>query len=272
MSIQAVGWVLDQHPDNLPGKAKLVLAAIANHADHRTGYCWLAMETISHESSMPVRSLYRYIGALVRNGYLRKQLRKGADGKQRATDYWLLFNREPKAWVWDARGLDTADEETQDVVEPSATMADGEIEAEHEGPPVESAVLADGPSAIGGSRNTDEPSKTKPSYEKEGTGLALATPPRNYRPPPIEPMGAVLDPQGRQIFVIHGTRAWNAWEAHRKRENRGIGNPTTTASVNGKQCRGWYFPTLFPPSTGTNPPASVTDVTDDEAEQLFANR
>lgn len=249
MSIQAVAWALDQHPDNLPGKPKLVLVSIANHADHRTGYCWLTLETISHESSQPIRSLYRYIGALVRNGYLRKQLRKGEDGKQRATDYWILFNREPNPWDWGARGPDG---DPLDVVgdesDPSATQADGENGADA----APSADLADGPSANGGTAYNDEPSYIKPSYEEEARARASETPappppPRGYRPPPVEPMGAVLDPQGRQVFVIKGTRAWDAHCAERRRQGKGS-PPTVWAIVNGKSREGWYFANLFPPN------------------------
>ncbi len=259
MSIQAVAWVLDQHPENLPGKPKLVLVSIANHADHTNGYCFLNLETISRESSMPVRSLYRYIGALVRNGYLRKELRKGADGKRRATDYWILFHRAPAVFVWGASGeIDDADE-TQDMVEPSATVADGENTTEGTQEPVESCELADGPSAIGGTADKDEPSKTNPSYEEEGSGWRADEVPRAYRPPPVEPMGVIVDPQGKALFVIKGTRAWEAWEKVRRRENHGIGNATTWTTINGKQREGWYFPTLFPPGDDRKPSANLTE-------------
>src|SRR3990167_3798215 len=113
VSAQAMGWALDQ-PD-IPGRPKLVLVAIANHADHTDGYCWLKAETIAREASCTPRSVFRFIGALIRNGYLRRAPRRGPDGKQRANDYWILFHREETAWDWQA-GLegqesdDSADE------------------------------------------------------------------------------------------------------------------------------------------------------------------
>ncbi len=262
MSIQAVAWVLDQHPENLPGKPKLVLVSIANHADHTNGYCFLNLETISRESSMPVRSLYRYIGALVRNGYLRKELRKGADGKRRATDYWILFHRAPAVFVWGASGeIDDADE-AQDVVEPSATVADGENTVEGAPGPVESCELADGPSAIGGTADKDEPSKTNPSYEEERGGWRADEAPRAYRPPPVEPMGAIVDADHKagSIFVIEGTRAWDAWTREREQRTGRRGSyPVTNGIVNGKPKRGWYFKTLFPPGDDRKPSANLTD-------------
>ena len=258
MSIQAVAWVLDQHPDNLPGKPKLVMVSIANHADHTNGYCFLNLVTISRESSLPVRSLYRYIGALVRNGYLRKELRKGGDGKQRATDYWILFRREPLAWEWGgSAAIDDADE-AQDMVEPSATVADGESTAELSTPPVESAVLADGPSAIGGTTE-DEPTKTNPSYEEEDRGWRADEVPRAYRPPPVEPMGAIVDPKARQIFVIKGTRAWDAWIADRRHRTGIASMPTIWKTINGIRKEGWFFSTLFPSGNEGKPSANLTE-------------
>ena len=65
MSIQAVAWALDQ---DLPARPKLVLVSIANHASHTDGYCWLKAETIAQEAACTPRSVYTYIGGLVRTG------------------------------------------------------------------------------------------------------------------------------------------------------------------------------------------------------------
>jgi hypothetical protein len=265
VSIQAVGWVLDQDAKHLPPKPRLVLLAIANHADHTSGYCFLHMDTIAQESAIPIRSLFRYIGALVRNGFLRKQLRRGDDGKQRATDYWLLFDRAGTEWKWDAK-LDD-DDETQDIVEPSANMADGESDL------VEGGVmpdLADGPSAIGGTAESlDEPSKTKP--EKGARAESAGAPPRRYRPPPVAPLiQGDLHPDARKpIFVRCGTPAWDAWVRYKTRERRTAWTLTTTVRIDGERRTGWHFPTLFPPgesaqsesaeeASATGPPSRKT--------------
>jgi hypothetical protein len=270
VTIQAVSWVLSQDAQHLPPKPRLVLLAIANHADHVNGYCWLRLETLADECAIPVRSLFRYIGALVRNGYLRKQLRKGEDGKQRATDYWILFDRAPADWNWAASGDEPEGDEAQDVVEPSATVADGgndladgaEAEKVHE--------LADGPSAIvgTGSESADEPSKTNP--KKRDGDDRFAQSPRHYKPPPVaapQPQGALHPDASKPIFVYRGTEAWRAWVAHKKRERGGIEwTLTTTLTIDGERRTGWHFPTLFPPgaraaestegASTTGPPAA----------------
>ena len=77
MSIQAVAWVLDR--EELPARPKLVLVAIANHANHTDGYCWLKAETIAKEAACSPRAVFNFVGALIRNGYLRKAPARGAD-------------------------------------------------------------------------------------------------------------------------------------------------------------------------------------------------
>ncbi len=262
MSIQTVGWALEQR---LPPKPKLVLVSIANHANHVDGYCWLRLETISHEASIPVRSLFRYIGGLVRNGYLRKQLRKGEDGKQRSTDYWILLNRPPCEWDWGTKAPSDDDDDTQDVVVPSATESDGSAKLADGDFTTNTSILADGPSAIVGSAYNAEPTESKPSIEEESPPFDAAEPPRSYRPPPIAPMGAIIGPKAERIFVIEGTRAWKAQLAHRKRLTGMNSLSVTSAYINGKPRRGWYFTSLFPP--GEQPKEDLSD----EDVAAFAN-
>jgi hypothetical protein len=257
VSIQAVGWALEQR---LPPKPKLVLVSIANHANHVDGYCWLALDTISREASIPVRSLFRYIGGLARNGYLRKQLRKGEDGKQRSTDYWILFDRDPREWDWGTKAPnDDDDDDPQDVVEPSATESDGSAKLADGESTAETLILADGPSAIVGRAYNAEPSESKPSKKEESPPFDPAERPRSYEPPPIEPMGAVIDQKAKQIFVIEGTRAWKAWVAFKTHECHRRWNLCTNATIKGRIRRGWYFPSLFPPGHVEPPGLSDDD-------------
>ena len=226
MSIQAVAWALDQ---DLPARPKLVLVSIANHANHTDGYCWLKAETIAAEAACTPRSVYRFVGGLVRNGYLRKAPRKGEDGKQRANDYWMLFKREEAAWDWgsgltDERDADESIEadqeeaqevvggepqietETQDVVQPHDTVSHGENAEPHDSPvlrkPENEHAVSYGPCDSRVLRkNIAEPSKTNP----ENVGLKSSRP-RRYQPPPPappQPMGATtLEGTGNFIFVF----------------------------------------------------------------------
>lgn len=268
MSIQAVGWALDQ---DLPARPKLVLVAIANHANHTDGYCWLKAETIAAEAACTPRSVYRFIGGLVRNGFVRKTKARGADGKQRANDYWILFDRVPKDWDWGA-GLGDDDEEVDDP----APDSDAETHGSEDEPTQDVAGQSDGISPGDEPLQTDsgdtrqdenaralscgpgdsrvshkqiaEPSKT--NLKSGGLGSSR---PRRYQPPPTpppQPVGATTgNGSAAPIFVYEATRAYEAWAAVMARKN-GLSrwSLTTTKVVDGHVRRGWYFPTLFPPS------------------------
>lgn len=268
MSIQAVAWALEQ---DLPARPKLVLVSVANHANHTDGYCWLKAETIAKESACTPRSVYRFIGGLVRNGYIRKAPRKSADGKQRANDYWILFDRVETEWSWDSAAEDDIPEEsaaddgeTQDVVEPHEQISHGAtIEPDDSSvarPPVETPSVSCGPTDNRVSRYMDEPSKTNPSKEEDaGARTFDRFRPRSYQPPPPQPMGSIIaDREAKQIFVYEGTPAYEAWcVVMAQRNGLRRWHLTTTAVVEGKGRTGWWFPSLFPPTaqaSGSDPP------------------
>lgn len=287
-----MGWALDQ-PD-IPGRPKLVLVAIANHADHTDGYCWLKAETIAREASCTPRSVFRFIGALVRNGYLRRAPRRGADGKQRANDYWILFNREDRTWDWKAGlegqesdGLDDENEPLDDVesnaethtsetVDPLAVV-DAEPTEKHvlsHGPhdsPVlrqdeKTPVLSHGPCDTGVShKRIAEPSKTNP----ENVGLGKSQP-RTYRPPPPpppQPIGATtLQGTGSLFFVFKPSRGYDAWKREKERET---GRPFNAETWREGRL-GWYFPTLFPPEKP--PPSGSENASDTEIDPPYESR
>ena len=283
MSIQAVAWALEQ---DLPARPKLVLVAIANHADHRTGYCWLNAETIAAEASCAHRSVWRFVGSLIRNGYLRREKKRGADGKQRSNDYWITFGRVENPWderaglgddaeiedceVADEIGgqPDTAQDTAQDMAPPgdrespgpSASLSPGESDFEPVDKPVESLGPSDSRVTH---KSLDEPSKTNPKEEIENEKKAevnFSKPPRSYKAPAVkpEPQGAIAHPKAEQIFVYEGSRAFVAWSAHMARKNNlREWNLTCWKTVDGKRRSGWYFPSLFPPATA--PPGELSD-------------
>jgi len=274
MSIQAVGWVLDQN--GLPPSAKLVLVAIANHADHTDGYCWLRAETIGRESSCTTRNVHRIVAALVRNGYLRKAPRKGGDGKQRANDYWILFDRPAAEWSWfKADERDQTDEdETQDVV-----VADLPQDTTLQDEGTEGFVESSGPSdttspnrVTPGIRHIDkpsfEPSKTKEIKKEIDGGLKEARP-RTYRPPPQQVVGDETSKESsKQVFVVKGTPAWQAWCKWRGRQGKVPSWPVIIGRGEHAGKSGWFFPKLFPPSATGPPETLMTEQDEADSEQL----
>jgi len=278
MSIQAVAWALEQDftgrsPDGRMSSAhaaKLVLISLCNHADHVNGHCWPSAETIAREASCTTRSVYRLIAALKRNGYIDIQRAKGADGKQRSNNYWIRFDRQ--AAPWEYYSPDPRDEaDAQDVEEPSDTESPGEsVDKPPENPPPHDTE-SPGPSDIRVTRHImPEPSVLEPSVQDS---LHEQPPKPPDRPPPLpqalaqaeRPKAAfegskptAFDPNKRSeqvkalqaaddarkpksVFVIEDSRAWLAWKATRAR-----GFPVTDHVVDGKNKRGWWFPTLFP--------------------------
>lgn len=284
MSNQAITWAFDQDMRAAP-KAKFVLLALANHADHKDGYCFLRISTIAEETSLAERSVFRYIAALVRNGYLRKERRKGGDGKQRANDYWILFNREDRAWSWGGEEPEQAESEppeTHGSEETDPLDIDSGNPDKNDGLPTvavgetvncvshdtaEMPKVAAGPTAIGGStRESLEP--TESNLKSDAASLQKRAP-RGYQPPPP----AMPDPQGSTtsgplIFVYVGSRAYEAWSRVMARK-AGLTRWTlaTERIVDGKLQRGWFFPTLFPPDEKP-PPAGTQLATEKDLREF----
>jgi len=255
MSIQAVGWALDQ---DLPARPKLVLVSIANHANHADGYCFLRVDTIAREASCSPRAVHNFIGDLIRNGFVRKQQRRASDGRQRCNDYWILFGRQPAEWIKagtrdeepEYEGDDAPEDEPQDVVEPTAQDAVGESGVPQASDTTQLPALAVGPTAPACShKDSAEPSESKP----EESALLRGAPPRRYiapKPPPPQPMGSVVEGNRHLLFVRFGTPAYDAW-AKVKAAEKGMATWSLTVVKDGH--RGWYFSTLFPPQTKTEP-------------------
>lgn len=100
MTMQALAWALDQP---VPGVAGRVLIALANRADHLTGRIDFDPGVIAGEAVIREPSLWRYLGALERNGYLAKESRKASDAEKR--EYWLALDRDPTLpWAWSSDG------------------------------------------------------------------------------------------------------------------------------------------------------------------------
>lgn len=93
MSLQALAWALEQ---DLPAGPKLMLIALANRADPTTGRCSYDSVVLAREAVLHRNSIGRYLEALVRNGYLRKQ-----SAPERV--YYLALDRVAghwQEWTW----------------------------------------------------------------------------------------------------------------------------------------------------------------------------
>lgn len=252
-----------------------MLVAIANHANHTDGYCWLKAETIAHEAACTPRSVYNFVGALIRNGFIRKALRKGEDGKQRATDYWILFGREEKPWDNSAHlesdeaepeASDEASAEERDTTSsvPPESLADGEPpESTCQRQPVEMSPRSCGPveSGFRRSESLNHPNlilKQESAPPEQPHARAL----RAYRPPPPQPVAADTEQKTNPVFVYEGTPAFEAW-CKFKAEHAGKHrwHLTTRAQIHGKWCTGWWFPTLYPP-----PKTKSGEISDSDAK------
>ncbi|WP_316859950.1 helix-turn-helix domain-containing protein [uncultured Cohaesibacter sp.] len=91
MSIQDVGWVLDQDIQN-PG-AKLVLVCIANHIHSRMDYAFPSIDNLALEASMSRRSVQRHIKWLEDENYLTIERSFDRDCRQTSNRYRLNLDR-----------------------------------------------------------------------------------------------------------------------------------------------------------------------------------
>jgi hypothetical protein len=261
MSIQAVGWVLSQKAEDLPGTARLVLISLANHANHVTGHSFNSIELIAKEAGCSERTASRYIYALSRNGFVDVRRTTRKDGKFRSNDYWIIFERISAPWQYFNR-----DGFGDDQKEPDANLADGEYTteglAEAVENPEDSPGLAYGPSAtVGITQSLLQPSESQPSpteiVDSPVPGIA-STVPIGYQPQArIEEAARNKAAEEARTSkpqpVIEGSKPWQAWIAHGHKPGL-VGK----VDINGKVHRGWYFPSLYPPKS-TGPPLPLDD-------------
>lgn len=88
MSIQAVSWVLEH--SEARGLARLVLIALANHADDRRE-CWPSSNALAHEARVSRATVFRALDELVALGEVEKVENGSARG--RANRYRIIHNQ-----------------------------------------------------------------------------------------------------------------------------------------------------------------------------------
>lgn len=88
MSVQAMGWVLE-HSRSQTG-TRLVLMAIANHADADGRNAWPSQKRIAQEARVSVRTVRRAVDELVEMGELAVREYEGASRGRGRTHYYEL--------------------------------------------------------------------------------------------------------------------------------------------------------------------------------------
>jgi hypothetical protein len=122
-------------------------------------------------------------------------VRSGEDGKQRANDYWIVFDRVPAEWLSDrtqsAHGMtknppvsnpEIAARQTQYLAIRMHPVHAAKIPPEPAADPADMSPGAVGPHAPACSRKSlDEPSKINPSKKEKGGPSQFAARPENIR-------------------------------------------------------------------------------------------
>lgn len=269
MSIAATAWAWSQE---IPLKPKFVLVKLADQTDERSGrvcYGKTDLEYLAAKCSMPRRSLTRCIAALITNSYM---IRESGKGKGTPSQYWLCLGREPATsideFVWSAADETQETEGPDDAAEETETQAlegVGQIGL----PPSDTSQPQNG--LPGGPTNglpggpirgpleslTKEQSYDHARVRNETKGFSKRK--QDLDRSQVKQEREQAKPA--RYFVIEGTRAWDAWVAEMRRRTRlSSWHLTAWGTHEGKQRRGWYFPSLFPPAhKPTAPPGELSD-------------
>ena len=87
MSLDLMSWAFKQ---DIEPPAKLVLIALADHANGQTGLCIPGQKALADQCSMSVRTVQRHLNTLESAGLIRREARMRGEGRGRTSDrYWL---------------------------------------------------------------------------------------------------------------------------------------------------------------------------------------
>ncbi len=269
MSVECLAWAFRQ---KIPAKPKIVLLALADQADEASGHVCYGrrnMKYIARKATCGERTLYRYIAALVRNGYV---ICESGKGKGKENEYYLQLDRNGDAsgeWTWRADDPEAA--EAQDV---ASTDRIGSAEK------AEAADIKNGapgvPHRVAEYKNLESTKEHRPADEKPVKGFSRQTQDLERSNAARAFASQKLD-DGEfpgQTFVIEGTRWWAAFEAYRRSIGRPI-NQTMHGIGKYRGKTGRYVKNelleqiLKSPSTA--PPSRLTDGVDEGAAKEFAD-
>ena len=88
MSIKVMTWAWEQE---LPPLTKLILMAIADHADD-SGYAWPGYRGIAKKCGASYRTIQRHVHSLEEQGILKVEPRQRPDGSSSSNGYTVVYN------------------------------------------------------------------------------------------------------------------------------------------------------------------------------------
>lgn len=121
MSLDLMSWAFKQHVE--PGP-KLVLLALADHANGQTGLCIPGQKSLAIQCSMSVRTVQRHIQVLEDAGLLRREARMRGEGRGRTSDRYYLGDQGDKSAP--TRQTDTTKATNQDDQHDTVGVAEPE--------------------------------------------------------------------------------------------------------------------------------------------------
>lgn len=90
MSVNLMAWAFRQDVDPA---AKLVLLALADHANGQNGLCIPGQKLLAEQCSMSVRTVQRHLQTLEGRGLIRRQARMRGSGRGRTSDAYYLCDQ-----------------------------------------------------------------------------------------------------------------------------------------------------------------------------------
>lgn len=87
MSLNLMAWAFAQKVDP---PAKLVLLALADHANGQTGLCIPSQQLLAEQCTMSIRTIQRHLITLETAGLIRREARMRGQGRGRTSDAYYL--------------------------------------------------------------------------------------------------------------------------------------------------------------------------------------
>ena len=124
MSLDLMSWAFKQ---DIEPPAKLVLLALADHANGQTGLCIPGQKALADQCSMSVRTVQRHLNTLESAGLIRREARMRGEGRGRTSDrYWLRDQGDTTGSAGPTRQTVTTNTTNQDDQHDTVVVAEPE--------------------------------------------------------------------------------------------------------------------------------------------------